>query len=86
MNKTIIYGVEVKRDALYHWATLGVNDSVDEARERVADWIRANVEDEAYAAELLATAATLDVDDEMRVDECDGIDGDHHLRIVKQEV
>lgn len=84
--KTIIYGIDVKRDSLGHWATLGPNDSIEEARKAACDWIAANVEDEAYAADLAAMAKTLEAGDELPVDECEGIDGSHHLRIVKQEL
>lgn len=84
--KTIIYGIDVKRDSLGHWATLGPNDSIEEARKAACDWIAANVEDEAYAADLAAMAKTLEVGDELPVDECEGIDGPHHLRLVKQEL
>ena len=84
--KTIIYGIDVKRDSLGHWATLGPNDSIEEARKAACDWIAANVEDESYAADLAVTAKTLEVGDELPVDECEGIDGPHHLRLVKQEL
>ncbi len=83
MNKT--YMIETRNSLTNRWLWWGCTcDSVEEARERAAEWIRTNVDDEAYANELLATAATLDVGDEMCVNECEGIDRDYQLRLVEE--